>query len=264
MHICCRMDEGLMRNPGKTTEPKNPVGAARRAVRPSLHRRFYARVSVVDGEEGYAVRLDDKPARTPAGRLLAAPSEALAQAIAAEWQAQAETVDPSTMPLTRLANAVIDGVTDRAAAVAAEVANYLATDLVCYRAGAPHALVERQSRAWDPVLAWARATLGARLAVCEGVRHVAQPETALAAARAGIPADPWRLGAVHAATTLTGSALIALALASRALTRDAAWQAAHVDEDWNIEQWGQDALAQERRAFRFAEFEAASTVLRLL
>jgi chaperone required for assembly of F1-ATPase len=116
-------------------------------------------------------------------------------------------------------------------------------------------------QAWDPILVWAAQTLGARFAVGEGVVHVAQPAEALAAARAKIPGDPWRLGAVHAATTLTGSALIALALAHARLTVEEAWQAAHVDEDWNMEQWGRDELALERRAFRFAEMKAAALVL---
>jgi chaperone required for assembly of F1-ATPase len=245
----------------------NPIEAARRAMRPLLRRRFYtnaATAPAAPAAEGFAVRLDDKPARTPAGRPLVAPNAALAQAIAAEWSAQGETIDPGTMPLTRLANAVIDGVADRSAAVAAEVDKYLASDLVCYRAGSPTGLVDRQARHWDPVLAWARDALGADFVSTEGVVHVVQPPVALAAARAAIPADPWRLGAVHAVTTLTGSALIALALAHGRLTADAAWQAAHVDEDWNMEQWGRDDLALERRAFRFAELQAAATVLQAL
>jgi chaperone required for assembly of F1-ATPase len=239
-------------------------------MRPVPRRRFYTTAATAPAgpaaaaTEGFAVQLDDKPARTPAGRLLAAPNAALAQAIAAEWGAQGETIDPATMPLTRLANAIIDGVGDRSAAVAAEVEKYLASDLVCYRAGSPTGLVERQARHWDPVLVWARDTLGAHFVLAEGVVHVVQPPAALAAARAAIPADPWRLGAVDAVTTLTGSALIALALALGRLTADAAWQAAHVDEDWNMEQWGSDELALERRTFRFAELQAAATVLQAL
>ncbi len=165
------------------------------------------------------------------------------------------------MPLTRLANAIIDGVADRPGPVADEVEKYLASDLVCYRASSPRGLTERQARHWDPILDWARDTLGARLSLGEGVVHVTQPEPALAAARAAIPNDPWRLGAVHTVTTLTGSALIALALARGRLTADEAWAAAHVDEDWNMEQWGRDELALERRAFRFAELQAAALVL---
>ena len=131
-----------------------------------------------------------------------------------------------------------------------------------YRAATPQKLRERQAKEWDPVLAWARDALGADFKLGEGIVHVAQPEAALKAAAAAIPADPWRLGAVHVVTTLTGSALIALALLRGRLTAEAAWQAAHVDEDWNMEQWGRDELALERRAFRFAELQAAATILK--
>jgi chaperone required for assembly of F1-ATPase len=166
------------------------------------------------------------------------------------------------MPVTRLANSIIDGVTDAPEAVAAEVERYLGSDLVCYRAPGPEGLVTRQSRAWDPVLAWARDALGARFLLAEGIVFVTQPVEALTAARVAIPRDIWRLGALNAITTLTGSALIALALDAEALTIDEAWAAAHVDEDWNMDIWGRDALALERRAFRFAEMQAAAQVLR--
>jgi chaperone required for assembly of F1-ATPase len=210
------------------------------------------------------VTLDGKPVRTPARRPLAAPDLALARAIAAEWDAQREVIDPAAMPLTRLANAIIDGVAEKPGPVAAEIEKYLASDLLFYRASNPQQLSERQAAQWDPIIAWARDTLGAHFKVGEGVVHVAQPEAALKAAVAVIPTDPWRLGAVHVITTLTGSALIALAMARGALSVDAAWQAAHVDEDWNMAQWGKDEMAMERRAFRYAEFAAAAAVLREL
>ena len=143
------------------------------------------------------------------------------------------------------------------------MAKYLGSDLLCYRAEAPDGLVERQTRHWDPVLAWARDTLGARFVLAQGVMHVAQPDEAIAAVRAKIPAEPWRLGAVSAITTLTGSALLALALAHGAIEPEAAWAAAHVDEDWQMAQWGSDRAALERRAHRRAEFDAAVVVLRL-
>jgi chaperone required for assembly of F1-ATPase len=250
-----------MRDLFETAAPENATEAARRAMRPVLRRRFYDKAAAAASAEGYAVRLDDKPVRTPAGRVLAAPKLALAHAIAAEWEAQREVIDPAKMPLTRVANAIIDGVVDRPGPVAAEVKKYLASDLVCYRANAPRGLVERQARHWDPILHWAGETLGARFILGESVIHVAQPASALTAARAHIPGDPWRLGAVHVVTTLTGSALIALALSRGRLTADEAWTAAHVDEDWNTEQWGRDELALERRAFHFAELQAAAAVL---
>jgi chaperone required for assembly of F1-ATPase len=250
-----------MRELFEITPPDDPIEATRRSMRTALPRRFYATATTAAEAGGYAVRLDDKPVRTPARRVLAAPTLALAEAIAAEWQAQQDVIDPAKMPLTRLANAIIDGVADAPLPVAEEIGKYLASDLMFYRAGSPPGLVESQSRHWDPILAWARQALGADFKPGEGVVYVAQPEAALAAARAAIPAEPWRLGAAHAVTTLTGSALIALAMARGALAADAAWQAAHVDEDWNMTQWGRDEMAMARRDFRFAEFQAASTVL---
>lgn len=246
--------------------PPDPTEAARRAMRPQLRRRFYDGVSIAEGEGGFGLLLDGRPVMTPARRALAAPTRAWGEALAAEWQAQRDVIDPAKMPLTRLANTIIDGVADAPSAVAAEVEKYLATDLVFYRAAGPDGLVARQSEAWDPVLAWAREVLGARFVLGQGAVFVAQPAHALAAACAAIPRDPsrdlWRLGALHVVTTLTGSALIALALAAGALSVDAAWAAAHVDEDWNMDFWGRDALALERRAFHFAEMQAAAAVLR--
>jgi chaperone required for assembly of F1-ATPase len=242
-------------------EPLDPTEVARRALRPQLRRRFYERVEVEGGDGNFRIVLDGRPVRTPGRRPLAAPTHALAQALAAEWEAQHDVIDPARMPLTRLANTIIDGVAATRTAVAADVERYLACDLVFYRAGGPAGLVVRQAKAWDPVLAWAREALGARFALGEGIVFVTQSAEALAAASGAVPSDPWRLGALHSVTTLTGSALIALALARGALSLEEAWSAAHVDEDWNLELWGRDELALERRAARFAEMQAAATVL---
>jgi len=247
-----------------TRQPLDPIEAARRAMRPSLRRRFYRQVTVGPDEGSFPILLDGRPVRTPAGRRLVAPTVPLAEALAAEWAAQTERVDPATMPLTRLANAILDGVAEARAAVTAEVAKYLGSDLLFYRAGQPDRLVARQAELWDPVLAWMREVHGARFVLVQGLMPVTQPPAALAAAQALIPTDTWRLGAVHAVTTLTGSALLALALAHGRVTMQQAWDAAHVDEDWNIAQWGEDALARERRAYREAEMRAAAEVLRLI
>ena len=244
-----------------SAEPLDPIESARRNMRPVLKRRFYERVSLVEGPDGFAVALDGRPVRTPARRPLAAPTRALGEAIGAEWDAQAEVIDPAKMPLTRLANTIIDGVAAAAPEIVAEIEKYLGSDLVCYRAETPAALVARQAAQWDPILAFAAERFGAQFVVTEGVRFVAQPDEAIAAARAAVPRDPWRLGALHTVMTLTGSALIALAVADRALPLDAAWAAAHVDEDWNMEQWGRDTPALQRRAVRRAELDAAATVL---
>jgi chaperone required for assembly of F1-ATPase len=241
-------------------EPLDPAAAARRNMR-ALKRRFYAGAEVRPDPAGAAIALDGRPIRTPARRALAAPTRPLAEAIAEEWRAQKEFIDPATMPLTRLANTIIDGVAAAPDEVAREIANYLGSDLVCYRATNPERLAARQALLWDPILAWARDALGAQFEVRQGVMHAAQPNEAIAAARTQIPHHPWRLGAVHAITTLTGSPLIALAVATGAIGRDAAWAAAHIDEDWNMERWGRDEGALKRRAYRFAEMTAATRVL---
>jgi chaperone required for assembly of F1-ATPase len=238
----------------------DPTESARRNMR-ALRRRFYTSAAVKETADGFELMLDDRPIRTPARHALAFPTRGLAEAAASEWNAQGEFIDPVCMPLTRLANTIIDGVTATTDAVAAEVAKYLGSDLMFYRATAPERLVARQHQLWDPVLEWARDALGARFLTGTGVMPLMQPEQALVAAGAAIPRAPWPLGAVHAVTTLTGSALLALALARGAVTCEAAWTAANVDEDWNIEQWGADALALERRALRSAEMEAAARVL---
>jgi chaperone required for assembly of F1-ATPase len=243
------------------SEPIDPVEAARRHMRAPVLRRFYSEVCVAEEEGGFSLLLDRKPVKTPARRALAAPTHALAEALAAEWRAQGEHVEPAKMPLTRLANSIIDGVADRPDAVAAAAEEYLATDLVFYRAADPEGLVTRQALAWDPLINWAREALGADFVRTEALAFVVQPEATLAAARAAIPRDPWPLGALHSITTLTGSALIALAVLHGRLSVEEAWAAAHVDEDWNMEFWGRDELALQRRAFRFAEMAAAATVL---
>ena len=241
----------------------DPMAAARRSAAPSRQKRFYANVGMQPGEGGHTLHLDGRRAMTPGRRPLTLPDPTLAAAVAAEWEAQAEAIDPASMPVTRLANTAIDGVASRLAEVRAEVLAYAGTDLLCYRAGEPQALVERQQATWDPILAWAETRYGVRFMLAEGLVHVAQPEATLAALGGAIAAfdEPFRLAGLHLATTLSGSALVALALAEAALDVDAAWAAAHVDEDWNVFQWGEDAEAAARRAQRFADFKAAALTL---
>ena len=242
-------------------EPVDPVQAARRSLRPGLRARFYDQAGVAEAADGFQILLDGRPVRTPARRVLAAPGRNLAEAIAAEWHAQDKVIDPAAMPLTRLANSIIDGVVPAPKPVAAEIEKYLGTDLVFYRAEGPDGLLALQARHWDPLVEWAHEALGARFILAQGVVFAQQPQAALEAARAAIPDDAWRLGALSSITTLTGSALIALALDAGRLTPDEAWAAAHVDEDWNMEFWGRDAIALERRDFRRRELDAAAAVL---
>jgi chaperone required for assembly of F1-ATPase len=242
----------------------DPQEAARRGSRTPQRKRFYAKADVAEAEGGFSVTLDGKPIRTPSGRVLTIPVREIAASVAAEWQAQQDLIDPLSMPLTRFANSVVEGVIDRADAVADDVAKYLTSDMLFYRAGHPEALVAREARHWDPVLYWAADRFGAHFILGEGVMHVSQPEPAVAAARAALPRDPWSIAATHVVTTLTGSALLALALVHGALDAEQVWTAAHVDEDWNAEKWGVDDEVAARRAARRVDYEAAVRIIRAL
>jgi chaperone required for assembly of F1-ATPase len=231
----------------------------------SLPKRFYDQVTLRDDGGGVALLLDGKPVRTPGKAPFVLPTAPLGEAVAEEWRGQGDRIDPITMPLTRLANSVIDGVSGREAAVIDDILKYAGSDLLCYRAEGPNSLVALQSRHWDPVLAWAKQDLGAPMRLAEGVMHVEQPPSSLDAVRQRFARlDPWALGALHVMTGLAGSALLALATALGRLTPEAAWEAAHVDEDWQIGQWGQDAEAKERRANRARDFAAAARMLALV
>ena len=240
--------------------PLDPEEAVRRNMRVDLRKRFYEKAAI-DQERGrVSILLDGKPVKTPARRVLAAPTRALAEAIAEEWDAQKDVIDPARMPLTRLANSVIDGVVDAPRPVADEIERYLGSDLLFYRADGPEGLTRRR-RALGPGGRLGARTLGARFILAEGVVFAPQPEEAIAAARRAIPKDPWSLGAVHSVTTLTGSALARAGARRRAARTDAAWTAAHVDEDWNLATWGRDEAALARRTLRFAEMQAAARCL---
>jgi chaperone required for assembly of F1-ATPase len=239
----------------------DPVAAARLAMKPQLPKRFYKEAGFAEEGGAFVLTLDGRKAKTPGRRPVAMPTARLAEAVAAEWQAQGEFIDPATMPLTRIVNSIVEGVSDVPEAVADEIVKYAGSDLLCYRADKPQSLVARQAAAWDPVLAFLREEIGARFILSEGVMFVDQPETAVAAVRAALPADPWRLGALSVITTLTGSALLALAHHRGFLDAEAAFAAAHVDEDFQREAWGHDDEAAERRAARHAEMMAAAKVL---
>ena len=244
--------------------PLDPHEAVRRTTRGPQRKRSYTSADVAETSKGFTIALDDKAVRTPSGKALGVPTRAIADAIATEWNAQKEIIDPTSMPLTRLANSVIDGVVDRVDAVTDDIAKYFGSDLLFYRTGHPDALVAREAAAWDPVLFWAAETLGAHFILTEGIVHVRQPDQAIASARAALPNDPWLIAALHVVMTLTGSALLALALLHGRLDQDQVWAAAHVDEDWNIEQWGEDAEVAAHRAARLIDFRAAAYVLKAL
>ncbi len=241
-----------------------PRGIISDSLKKPLAKRFYKDASIGDAAP-YQILLDGRSVKTPKKRSLALPSRALAEAIAEEWRAQTEFIDPTHMPLTRFANTAIDAVADTLDAVANDIVAYANSDLVCYRAVSPEELLERQEELWDPIVAWANETLGGEFHVIKGVMHVAQLDASLAAiAKALRPHDAFRLTGLHVLTTLAGSALIALALDRKWLSADAAWKAAHVDEDYEISLWGEDAEAAARRHGRRAEFDSADRFLTLL
>jgi chaperone required for assembly of F1-ATPase len=244
------------------SEPKNPVGDAQRLARQELPRRFYTNAAAKPHEGGFALFLDDKVVKTPARRALVVDRRAVAEALASEWAAQGERIDPATMPFTRIVNATIDRVSEAAPAVRAEIVKYAGTDLVCYRAESPAELVAMQARAWDPLVSWVRSELGAPLILAAGVVHVPQPEVAVAAiARAVAAYDGVRLAALSTVTTVTGSAVVALAVARGYLGAEEAWRAAIVDEEWQISKWGRDELAMVARELRWREMQAAAFIL---
>jgi chaperone required for assembly of F1-ATPase len=228
-------------------------------------KRFYTSVDVREEADGFAILLDGRPIKTPAGSPLRAPARALAEAIAAEWRGQGETLAPETMPLTRSLNTALDRIAANRAAIVDDLAKYAASDLLCYRAAAPQELVRRQSQMWDPWLDWAAERFGARLTVTTGVNPVAQPDEALARLREAVAAyDNHHLVALHAGIALTGSAILGLAFAARALTAEEAFAAAQVDETYQAELWGSDAEAEKARANRLTDLRAAEAYLVLL
>jgi chaperone required for assembly of F1-ATPase len=244
--------------------PLDPQESARQGMRAKQRKRFYAEAGIATVDGGFSITLDGKPIRTPTGHIVTVPLETLAAAMAEEWRAQAEMLNPLTMPLTRFANSVTEGVVDRADLVRDDIAKYLQSDLLFYRAGHPEGLVQCEAEHWDPVLDWARDTLGAHFILAEGIIHVSQPDAAVAAAQAALPTDPWAIAATHVVTTLTGSALLALALVHGLRDPDQVWAAAHVDEDWNARQWGADEEAMALRAAKLVDFRAAAEILKAL
>ena len=227
-------------------------------------RRFYKLVSV-GGEDGRTVLLDGRRVRTPAGASLSAPTPALAQMLAAEWEVQGEAILTATMPAVRLASTAIDRVSQTHAEVAQEVARYAGTDLLCYRAGHPRSLQERQETLWGAWLSWARDELGIELKTTIGVGHVAQPPQSLERARELATAlDDFSLTALAHATSMLGSAILAFALQRGALDGEQAFALSQLDEDFQIAQWGLDEEAAQRRAAMLAEAQVLDAWFRAL
>ena len=218
-------------------------------------KRFWDRASVAPAPGGHTVQLDTRPVRTPQKTLLVLPTEALAQEVAAEWQAVQGQVDPARMPFTRIANSALDKVAPQFAAVADMLADYGGSDLICYRAEAPEGLVAQQAAAWDPLLAWAADALQAPLRPTAGIMPRPQPEASLQALRRAVHAlTPFQLAAFHDLVALSGSLVIAMAVTRGRVAAEAAWDLSRIDEAWQIAAWGEDAEAAEITALKRADF----------
>jgi len=285
---------------GAIEEAERPLPAAK----PLLPRRFYQNVQVAPAEAGresetalaeapvaveaaagpaaadkrggagpaeagfFAVLLDGRAVKTPARRPLMVPSRAVAEWIAEEFRQQKEHINPALMPITRLANTVIDGLAEHQQPVREDILRYSACDMLFYRADSPRELAEKQTQSWDKVLDWAGETMGVEFQTGTGLRFVTQKPEALAAVSSYLrqwlsPASadtPYVLAALHSMTCLTGSALLAFMAAAGALEAREAWRLAHIEEDWAITQWGQDEQAARSRAERARDFYAAAAV----
>jgi chaperone required for assembly of F1-ATPase len=227
-------------------------------------KRFYKAAGVLPDGEGFTVTLDGKPVRTPGKRRLTVANRGFAEAIAAEWEAQGESLAPSDMRLTRLANSAIDFVALHREGVRAAVARFADTDLLCYRAVEPDDLAARQAEEWQPLLDWLAGRYGVWLAVADAMLPVSQPAEALARLADVVSGfDDLRLTALHSAAAACGSLVIALALAAGRLDAEGAWRASQLDETYQIERWGEDREAAMRRATLKADIAAAARMLEL-
>lgn len=234
-------------------------------LKQDLPKRFYKSVKLASSDDGFAVLLDDKPLLTPGRTKLILPNEELAEALRAEWDAQEQQIDPAKMPMTKLVNSAIDLVTAKREQVLDETAKYVASDLICYRAKDPEDLVKKQIDAWNPVIDWAANALQIDFETTKGVTYVEQPKNAIPQARRAMEdMDHFALMAVHNMTTLTGSLLLTLAHIAGNVDALTAWQFAHIEEDWQVSRWGEDAEAKQMRAFKWREMEASSQLYALV
>jgi chaperone required for assembly of F1-ATPase len=227
-------------------------------------KRFWKSVSVIERDDGYGIALDGRPVKTPAKRPLVTPTRALAEAIAAEWDAQDGTIDPRGMPFTRTGNAAIDKVAPQHSAVADMLANYGDSDLLCYRAERPEALVQRQTDQWDPLLNWAADTLNAQLKTRAGVMHQPQDAAELDTLRARVHAfSPYELAAFHDLVSLSGSLILGFAATHDVADPDELWTISRLDEIWQSEQWGKDHEAEDMAERKRSAFLHAKKVFDL-
>ena len=223
-----------------------------------MSKRFYKDVAVEPAGERYAILLDGRRVNTPARQPLLLPTERLAEAIAEEWRAQGETIDPASMPLTGFANAVIDRIAGNRREFENAIAAYGDTDLLYYRTADPEGLLERQRAVWDPPLEWARRRYDVDFQLQNGVMHVPQAAETLDRLAAAVASrGDFALVSFAQTVPLSGSLVLMLAADEGAVGPEEAWQASLVDEFWQAELWGEDVLAGQARAARKADYDAA-------
>lgn len=249
----------------EASEADRIQGKIREEIKPVKIRKFYKKATVVGKQAPYNVALDGRKMKTPLKSVLEIPTKALAKAIAREWNEQGEFIEIAQMHLTKYANIAIDQVGPRKEETIDEITAYASSDLVCYRADTPQGLVERQSLSWDAVLKWAENSHNLNFICVAGIVYASQPVTSLALFHKLLSKrDDHALTVIYNITTLTGSALLALSVVEGGISSDECWSAAHIDEDWNIEQWGTDEDASARREKRRAEFDGLLTFYNLL
>jgi len=222
-------------------------------------KRFWKSTAAVETEGGYKIELDGRPVKTPAKVLLVLPSAEMAAAVASEWDAQVDLIDPMTMPVTRGANAAIDKVSVQKSEVIEMLAAYGDSDLLCYRAAGPEELIARQAGVWDPLLSWAKTRFDVTLISAEGVMHVPQDPKNLARLQAELEQmTPYQIAAAHDLISLSGSLIIALAVIDGFLSAEQGWDASRVDENWQFEQWGEDEDARALESIKRQAFQDAA------
>lgn len=228
-------------------------------------KRFYKDAGTAPAQGGFAVTLDGRTVKTPAGKNLVLPTARLAELIAAEWQAQGEEIAPVSMPLLRLADTAIDGIIAAPGPVIDAILRFGDNDLLCYRAGHPAELAARQAEGWDPLLAWAARHHGAALQAADGLNHIEQPADALTALRAAVSAlDPWLLAGLHVVASITGSLVLALALVEDEVTPARTFELSRIDENFQAEKWGSDREADSRAASLARELDMAALFMAAL
>jgi len=245
---------------------KDPMRVASLSAKSQLRKRFYEQATVFSDAKNINIHLDGKSIKTPGGEVLSLPNIHVGELVVEEWNRQEERIDPQTMPVTRLINTSIDGVSKDMQPVKNDIIQFAGSDLLCYRADSPEELIANQQQYWDSLIEWAGSSLGAAFSVQTGIMHVSQSNECIAAFGEHVnPIEtPALLTALHSLTAISGSAIIAMAIYKGEIDLAYGWNAAHVDEDWQISQWGEDSDAQAFRAARKLEFEAAIQLLEAL